>query len=82
MEVKLKEPEYTDDDDVDLLFHAIRLNARRDDFGFSGNVEFAECWITQYSDYARIELLDSWVKVLTAHLNMEKSLAREERGNK
>ncbi len=81
MEVKLKDPEITGDDGVDLIYDSIRLTARRDDFGFSGSVEFANCWISEYSDYARIELLDSWIKVLTAQLNMEKALKREERGN-
>ena len=67
---------------TDLISEAVKLNAYRyEGVGTSGIVEIGHVWHHQFSQVTRIELLDNWIKVLTAQLNMEKALKREERGN-
>jgi len=66
---------------ADVIGEAVKLSAYDyQDVGKSGVVEIGHLWHHKFSQVTRIELLDNWIKVLEAQLELEKSAYEKDGG--
>ena len=66
---------------ADVIGEAVKLSAYDyGDVGKSGIVEFGHFWYCNFNQVTRIELLDNWIKVLEAQLELEKSAYEKDGG--
>jgi len=66
---------------IKAMDYYIKLNGfRQNGVGWGGFVEISHGWHHEFSQVTRIELLDNWIKVLEAQLELEKSAYEKDGG--
>lgn len=59
---------------IEHLHDAIRLSATSYiNVGVAGHVEISNTWYDEFNQPSRIELLENWINVLSAQVDMEKA---------